>query len=255
MEDINSLDIYTDEMRKSMQDKLFFMDFLCDVDNLVDFGCADGTLLDFVHNMNNHINLYGIDMNMEMIERARKRVPTAEFICGTHPYIDVTFDYSKSALNLSSVLHELYSYSSESEIENFWKYIKYSGFKYIFIRDMISNLKNEKASRYDIKCVARNHKYNDKLADFVNTWGDITIQKNLVHFLLKYRYDINWNREVKENYIPLSSIDIKRLIGYDYDVVYMDEYTLPFIKEQVKKDFNINLNDVTHIKMILRVKE
>lgn len=255
MEDINSLDIYTDEMRKSMQDKLFFMDFLCDVDNLVDFGCADGTLLDFVHNMNNHINLYGIDMNMEMIERARKKVPTAEFICGTHPYIDVTFDYSKSALNLSSVLHELYSYSSESEIENFWKYIKYSGFKYIFIRDMISNLKDEKASRYDIKCVARNHKYKDKLADFINTWGDITIQKNLVHFLLKYRYDINWNREVKENYIPLSSIDIRRLIGYDYDTVYINEYTLPFIKEQVRKDFNINLNDTTHIKMILRAKE
>lgn len=255
MEDINSLDIYTNEMRKSMQDKLFFMDFLCDIDNLVDFGCADGTLLDFVYNMNNQINLYGIDMNMEMIERARKKVPTAEFMCGTHPYIDVTFDYAKSALNLSSVLHELYSYESKSEIENFWKYIKYSGYKYIFIRDMISNLKDEKASKHDIRCIARSHKYKDKLAEFINTWGDITIQKNLIHFLLKYRYDINWTREVKENYIPLSSIDIKRLIGYDYDVVYINEYTLPFIKEQVRKDFNINLTDVTHIKMILRAKE
>lgn len=242
-------------MRKSMEDKLFFIGFLSDVDNLIDFGCADGTLLDFVHNINSEVNLYGIDMNPEMIKQAKTNVPTAEFIHGTNPYIDATFDYSRSALNLSSVLHELYSYSSEDEITNFWKYIKYSGYKYIFIRDMISNLKDEKANRYDIKYVSRNPKYRDKLTDFINTWGDITIQKNLIHFLLKYRYDINWDREVKENYIPLSSTDIKRLISYDYNIVYMDEYTLPFIKEQVKKDFNINITDVTHIKMILKAKE
>ena len=255
MASISSLEVYTHEMRKSMRDKLFFMDFLNDVSNLIDFGCADGTLLNFVREKNNSVDLYGIDMNSEMLKHARERVPTASFIHGTNPYINSVFDYSKSALNLSSVLHEIYSYCSENEIEDFWKYTKYSGYKYIFIRDMISNLDVESASRSDVRKIRKNKKYNDKLQEFETIWGSIDKQKNLIHFLLKYRYDLNWSREVKENYIPLSSKNIMNLISSDYEAVYREEYTLPFIKEQIYSDFNIVLNDITHIKLVLKAKE
>ena len=42
--------------------------------------------------------------------------------------------------------------------------------------------------------------------------------KNLLHFMLKYRYDENFEREVKENYMPLSNIELVcklHQLGYD----------------------------------------
>ena len=48
MEDtITDISHYRKEMAKSMVDKLFFIDQV-DVGLIVDFGCADGTMLSFI---------------------------------------------------------------------------------------------------------------------------------------------------------------------------------------------------------------
>ncbi len=74
------------------------------------------------------------------------------------------------------------------------------------------------------------------------------------HFLLKYRYDRNWSREVKENYLPLSAEDIISHLGDNYEIIYKEQFILPFIHNQVMKDFGINIKDNTHIKIIARKK-
>ena len=40
----------------------------------------------------------------------------------------------------------------------------------------------------------------------------------------------------------------------DQMIVYEEEYVLPFLKEQVKKDFGYEIKDNTHIKLLLKKK-
>ena len=49
----NNLTFYNEQMRKSMEDKLFFLKQLPAEDNyvFVDFGCADGTMLNILSDM------------------------------------------------------------------------------------------------------------------------------------------------------------------------------------------------------------
>jgi len=46
MEKINDYEIYTYRMKKRLLDKMFFLDkFFEPIENIVDFGCADGELI------------------------------------------------------------------------------------------------------------------------------------------------------------------------------------------------------------------
>ena len=73
----------------------------------------------------------------------------------------------------------------------------------------------------------------------------------MIHYLLKYSYTHNWEREVRENYLGLSVEDLMKLIPNDYRVTYQEHYTLPYVAWQVKKDFGIDLRPPKHIKIVL----
>lgn len=69
---------------------------------------------------------------------------------------------------------------------------------------------------------------------------------------MKYRFVENWERELNENYLPISLETLKNKIPSNYKIVYEEDFLLPFLKQQVKKDFNVNLTHSTHLKMILK---
>ena len=91
-------------------------------------------------------------------------------------------------------------------------------------------------------------------ADFLRDIRSICDNYNLIHFLLKYRYTENWNREVHENYLPLSVEDIAGKIDAHYELIYFDHYILPFLANIVQVDFDITIKDYTHIKFIYQQK-
>jgi len=254
MELIKNYDVYTTEMAKSMKDKLFFLDKLGDVNCIVDYGCADGMMLEILHGINDSIELHGIDIDAEMIERARERCSYAEFTVASTPYIDEEFDYSSAALNLSSVIHEIYSYCTKEQVDAFWEAMRSSGYRYIVIRDMISNLADEVSDTEDVERVRNIPELAAKLEEFEQIWGGIEKRKNLIHFLLKYRYDLNWSREVRENYLPMSHDAILRIFeGTGYKVKYDEQFTLGFTHDVVLKDIGVEIKDVTHLKLILEL--
>ena len=256
MTKINNFNTYNNEMIKSMEDKMHFSrTYLTDIKHLVDFGCANGVFLSFTHSGNHNLDLIGIDMNYDMIKEARKKLPSATFIMSTRPIVNSTFHYRESALNLGSVLHEVYFYQDEENINQFWDDVTNSGYKYIFIRDMISNLNDERANIVDVEKVRNRIEYADRIKKFEDYHGSIDYQKNLIHFLLKYRFKLNWNREVKEDYLPLSGSDIVDKLKDNYDIIYRKEYVLPFVKSQAFNDFGINIVDDTHIKLVARRKD
>jgi hypothetical protein len=45
--------------------------------------------------------------------------------------------------------------------------------------------------------------------------------------------------------------ELLRKIPSNYDLVFHEHYTLPFLKRTVKKDYGVEIKDNTHLKIIL----
>ena len=252
MEKIANLEKYNNDMAKSLGDKIFFLDYIKkeDIKAIVDFGCADGTLLKAMPETWAKI---GVDNNPEMRSACLKNdIVTVENLDGINPKVP-------SLLNMSSVIHEVYSYLSDNEIAHFWDRVFAAGFEYISIRDMMlseNTVRPADAIVEDIFYI--NGKFNNQYAnsfleEWINPYLEID-QADLLHYLLKYKYTDNWARENAECYIPISIEQLKALIPDTYEIVYEEEYVLPFLKEQVKKDFGYEIKDNTHIKLLLKKK-
>lgn len=66
---------------------------------------------------------------------------------------------------------------------------------------------------------------------------------------------MNWGRELYENYLPITLEYLKnRWIPKDWKIIYEKHYTYEYIKQIVKKDFDIELTQPTHLKMIVENK-
>ena len=250
MEKIANLNKYNEGMKKSMQDKLFFLNYINDsnINTIVDYGCADGTLLSMIDKWNK----IGIDMNIDMLTRAENLIPDGKFILANNLPL---MEGKGKILNLSSVLHEIYSYGTKDDVFTFWKNLFNSNFDYIIIRDLITDVEpTAKANNEDINKIRNNEKYSYLVPDFERIWGKIDYQKNLLHFLLKYRYVENWDREVKENYFNLSVNELLNIIPNGYSVYYKNTYCLPFVHNRINNDFGINVENTTHIQLILKKK-
>ena len=258
MDNIENLQLYNMRMAKSVLDKLFFLDMSVDLKKVLDFGCADGSLLKFVQLFCPEINLYGYDMLDEMINSAKKNVPNATFSSSLSEIKDKIFENGQegSLINLSSLIHEVYSYSSAVEIDSFWDFVYKSGFEYISVRDMmLSETANRTTPIRDEMRIRTTKSLTSQIRDFENIHGSISNNKNFLHFLLKYKYVENWKREVNENYLPISTTKFFEIMPNDYEVVIYNRYALPYLVDSVKKDFGIEISDDTHVKILLRRKK
>lgn len=249
---IKDLQTYIEGMEKSIVDKLWWFDYIPkDITTVYDYGCADGALLSAVNLVRPGLQLKGYDYNRDMVIAAQKRLPQVSFSC-----FPLSILPTDSVVIVSSVLHEVFSYEGNpmDTLDNIFKL----GAKYVAVRDMAYQTGY---CPHDIHMenLMKVITYGDKkqIADFEKYFGPLAAVQNLTHFLLKYRYTVNWDREVRENYFAL---DVDKLIGivesvYGYRVKYEGHYTLPFVRDKVKEDFNVNLKDHTHVKILFEKKE
>lgn len=259
-EPIANFALYNSEMSKSMIDKIFFMDKIDDsIRVIVDYGCADGSLIHFLAPLFPDMIFVGYDLDETMVAQAEAKnaafpncyaisdlVVLQSILKETHTTIN------QCAVILSSLIHEVYSYSND--VDGFWNTITTTGFKYIIIRDMcLDETAHRPALKEDLIKVKSRYPM-DKIREFEHIHGSICDNYNLIHFLLKYRYRDNWDREVRENYVPCSVEEIARQLGQNYTLIYFDHYILPYLAATVKKDFDITLKDYTHIKFIYQLK-
>ena len=249
MDAIKNLNIYNSNMAMSMQDKLFFLDIVNDFDTFVDFGCADGTLMEYMSNLTKETKFVGIDMNQDMLDLAKEKINNGVFIKDTVPKYKTQLR-EQIALNLSSVLHEVNSYCTNADECKFWDSVNNNGYKYIIIRDMVYNDTQTRLATDEEIRKLRNFGDPKQISDFEDIWGSIKYKKNLIHFLLKYRYKENWQREVKENYLGYSTDDIIKNINQRYKLIYRKDYVLPYLGKSVYDDFTIKINTPTHTNLI-----
>ena len=253
---IADFDEYIEGMKLSMEDKLFFVNRL-DFDVIVDFGCANGTFLSIVKNMKPNVKLIGYDLDDTMLSKAESILGEEALLTSNWNQVVVELSkYKRPLLNLSSVIHEVYSYSHSSVIKKFWEQQVFGGnFKWITIRDMIPSVEIHKG---ELKSFEDDVKRVKDLADpyylksFEERWEPIeNSYRTFVHFLLKYRYIDNWQRELNENYLPVSLETVKKKIPSSYKIISEEDFVVPFIKEKVMEDFGILIKHSTHTKMII----
>lgn len=251
---IENYEVYTTGMEKSMEDKLFWFDKIPkeEYSTVIDYGCADGTFLKRVREYNPDCFLCGIDIDDWMLQEARKKVG-ANAVFMHEGMLSQPSHLTGDVLNLSSVLHEIYSYKTNREVCKFWDYVR--GHKYVCIRDMCYDSRK----LFDMYVPELQYKdYDEKKRrdEFESIWGKIDDPLAFVHYMLKYRYVENWDREVREDYLPISYGALQRassMLGYD--IIYKDHYTLPFLKDKILEDWGYELTVPTHIKMIWKRKD
>lgn len=254
MQDFTDINEYNLGMRKAMTDKLFFLPHTSNSHTYVDFGCADGATLSMINDILPGSKLIGYDISKSQLNLAEKNLPSAVF---TDNWDIVLSEMGNNAtLICSSVIHEVYSYCDWREQLHFWDKVYESNFKYIAIRDMSSDIADNVVSKY-LDILNLNTRADQKqLDEFEQLYGSIIYYRNFVHYLLKYRYKTNWERELAENYMALPLSKLKVYTSSDkYEEVLFDHFTLPFLKAQVKKNFNIDLTAKTHVKIIQKRRE
>jgi hypothetical protein len=189
-----------------------------------------------------------------MLKLAKENIDKPNvFFTSTFPKMESNnFD---TLLCLNSVIHEVYSYSGEEDINTFWKQVFDSNFKWITIRDMCPDqfaseyiIDDDTMKKFKRRCDPR------RLGDYETIWGEIKSEADISHFLLRYKYLDNWARECKENYFPISINEILAKVPENYKVRFQYSFTLPFLKNWCFEELGVTLTCTTHIKFILERK-
>lgn len=252
---IADYDSYIKSMNKSLGNKMWFLGKISP-DCIVDFGCADGSLLKKVHEKYPDIDLMGYDIDSGMEKRFKENNPDIPFTTDWNEAVKFSRNYSNSCVLLSSVIHEVYSYSPTAGhgIAKFWKQLFGANFKYVVIRDTIPDrIDIIKPSDFEDDVKKVKAKVDPKyLNDFENKHGPIDSNYRLfVRFILTYRYRDNWDRESLENYLPLSYSTLLRKIPSNYKIIDGANYKFEPIAASFKSDYDIDLKVNTHLNLIL----
>lgn len=258
-----NLDTYTSEMAKSVWDKSFFMDKIPGAKCVIDFGCADGTMIHFLAPLFPDIMFVGYDISAELIDRARRTAPyyaNVVYFDGSEKYNDQhVIDFVKPkfkpeeiCINFSSVLHEVFSKTTEGKwvIGHMVNALKP---KFITIRDMYFEGENKILSYYYIKEIMEAFDVKDGFIEaFEDDFSSICSTKYLHHFLMKYQWRENgWDEEMEEDYFSWNIKDFVNMIG-SYSVIFENHYMLPYYREQWRKHDMYPVEANTHAQFILR---
>lgn len=250
---IDNYETYTEGMRKSLLDKVYFMDKV-DAKVFVDYGCADGALIKFLHSLFPEYTYIGYDIDPQMVAQAKasfdKLPSNVIFSDDWTEVIEKVSTANDVALILSSVIHEVYSYGTAKDTQEFLARVTEGAWDYIILRDMVPSMTiDRQADINDVRQVTIRADQT-QLNDFERRWGSIESNRNLVHFLMKYRYTDNWEREVRENYFPVTKEELFQLIPQEYSIAFYEHFRLPYAVKSLRTDFGITLRDNTHMKVI-----
>ena len=254
---IENLEIYNARMAAGYADKLFFLEKLDalgepdKIDTVVDFGCADGEMFKYLPKRWKKI---GVDNSAQMRKAAAENYPAADYVSSL--YEANRLKEGKTLLIMSSVLHEIYSYCPKDETDDIWKAFREGAYDFIAIRDMCPSKAGERKADKDaaekVLSSSKRELFEDFRTKFLKGKEEFT-QNDLVHFLLKYRYKENWDRERDEDYFSFSQEELCRRISSERtEIIYMEHFVLPYIRETVKTDIGYEIKDATHLKMLAR---
>lgn len=248
---------YNQQMRQAIGSKLFFLDKVPvqDLGLIVDYGCADGSLLKALSGVvSSDCILIGIDNDLAQLQAARATFVEGDGFYSSWDFVDPYLrDNSKpSALILSSVLHEVLC---ETSLEAFWAEVEARGFDYIVLRDMAvpAHYRHEKTPRLWQALIRNSAWGGHHLRDHEQDYGPIAWMDSCVHFLLKYPYTHDWAKEHAEDYLPHAAEELTALLAAGpYVVTSAATTSTRHFQDRVKRDLGFAPSNITtHAEIIL----
>lgn len=246
MDSIQNFETYLSRMSKPLQEKLKVAKYIPSrAKSVLDVGCADGTVTLALTDMFPSVNFVGIDLNPEFVELANSRIEGRKNVRFECIYLRelLAKDNRFDVVLFCSVLHEFYSYgegisSVVKALSDARELLNVGG--EIVIRDMILYEYAEKSQLWfsEILNKVRTENMIPLIDDFEKYFGKMDSIKKVNHFLLKYMYTDNWQREVKENYVPVNFEwydKIFEVLGMT--VSFQRSSTIPYLKNKWKEDF------------------
>ena len=236
---------YNEKMRLGIIDKAWFISEYAGWNNIrtiVDFGCADGALIQVLKICMPEKEFIGVDNSDFMRDVFSKNTGCRVFESLDDLLNNYPLELDKTALILGSVIHEVYSYSpEEEEIARFWDNVK--KFKVVAIREMLLPSDGVVCASEWVRKNVRNNwdrEYEKQLVDHERIWGridapigtaigpngtkyDVTDEmdtqemefipalKSFMKLMLSFTYTKNWERELLEDYLPLSKEDYEQI--------------------------------------------
>jgi SAM-dependent methyltransferase len=253
-------EIYLQRMSKPLREKLRVARYLpAEAERILDVGCADGTVTLALAEMFPQRRFLGIDLDGGFVERARKaaadrKIANAAF---ERVYLRELLPRKEryDAVIFVSVLHEFFTYgegvsSVLKALADAHELLRAGG--EIVIRDMILE-EYTKHTRFQTRAiaakVAADRGMHRLIADFVNQFGPLDSLYNLNHFLLKYMYEENWERESREHYVPVTFEQYQQLFGLlGMELQLRDSYLLPFLRDKWIADFGLTEDELSGLR-------
>lgn len=257
MLDIQNKSIYLERMSKPLQEKLKIALYIPDqTSSILDVGCADGVVTMALADMFPNSTVHGIDLDDNFISQAKEKVGDKKNVSFEKIYLrdllarNVKYD----VITFCSVLHEFFSYgegmsSVVKALSDAHELLKPGG--RIIIRDMILP---EYSFQSDLNLDTILKKVSSKLdpkiiSDFQKYFGEIKNLAQLNHLLLKYMYTDNWEREVQENYVPVSLDKYLNILNLlDMKIEFTDHYKIPYLREKWTSDFGLTPTEISPLK-------
>lgn len=254
MREIVDREIYLRRLSAPMQEKLKVVRFFPENPaTILDVGCADGAVTREIAKLFPNAKVLGIDLDYDFIDRAKTHIENPPNLSFARKYLrDLLAEPERfNIISFISVLHEFYTYgegisSVMKAVADANELLESEG--RIVIRDMILHESQRTATlgvREVLEKVQKRKDLIPYIEDHEKRFGKMKTQDRVNHFLLKYWYTENWEREGKENYIPVTFEQYQQLFGLlDMRVEYQDSYLIPFLRKKWVKDFELTDEEV-----------
>lgn len=279
---------YLKKMASNMTDKTDFLEeYLQKCDAFIDMGCADGTMIMALHQRYPDLQYIGYDLDKGAINRAKKAANGQQnllFIDDADELITSVNNIRSSSyqpvilMNMSSFLHELYSYCDEQERQKFIDLSARIRPNFIAIRDFyledsekiaISESGIARKVENAFNAIPSVHAEMIKrgatiLSAWQNKYGPVAKSKaSLMHLLLTCRYLQQEKefaeREFNEDYMSVSEARLGNFTALGYGVKLGKRYNTPAFETTVKKQCEVTPEEFdklpkTKIKIVLERK-
>lgn len=248
---------YLDRMEKPLQEKLRVAEFIDPkATDLLDVGCANGAVTNGLAHMFPNAKVQGIDLNEDFINEAIARTQNDEHGAAfqkiyLHEIMEQPQRYD--AVTFVSVAHEFFSYghrepSVMTAMADAYVLVKPGG--RVIVRDMILSERMKESTIPAVSVIEKIRSHPEmaqRIADFENVFGKMESLFSVNHFLLKYMYTENWQRECPEDYVPISREKYEQLFEWlGAKIVGRQTYLLPYLREKWRTDFNLTDNELSN---------
>jgi SAM-dependent methyltransferase len=254
MDSIQNPETYLSRMSKPLQEKLKVAKYITrSCKSVLDVGCADGTVTIALADLFPETNFVGIDLDENFIIIANDKIGNRKNVRFECVYLrdKLATEERFDVVLFCSVLHEFFSYgegiSSVVKALSDARELLNSGGE-IVIRDMLLYEYAAKSQLWLPEIVKKIKNRSEMLPlvdDFEKYFGKIVSIKQVNHFLLKYMYTDNWQREVKENYTPVCFEQYDKILGMlDMEVSFQRSSTIPYLKDKWRADFGFSEDEL-----------